>query len=173
MQWIYLLAYEKGDPMAIYMKIDGLKGDATDKSHAQWIQLTHIHFNMQRQIDGSVGDGSQREVSRPYFSEAVISKEACSASGGLFAYACNGKSIPQVELDVCNGSDASEPSMKYILSNVIISRFEDHTNAGALPSEVLELNYTQIERTFTGKNAANQTRTPMRAGYNLETAEAM
>jgi len=71
--------------MAIYMKIDGLKGDATDRSHAQWIQLTHIHFNMQRQIDGSVGDGSQREVSRPYFSEAVISKEACSASGGLFA----------------------------------------------------------------------------------------
>jgi len=58
MQWIHLLAYEKGESMAIYMKIDDLTGDATETSSLVVLKIMQTHEPSHR------GLGVQLHVNR-------------------------------------------------------------------------------------------------------------
>jgi len=160
--------------MAIYMKIDGINGNVSAKGHENWIELQSVNFGASRHIHSNTGHAFDREASKPTFHNITISKYSDISSSDLFTKMCEGKSISQIQIDVCHTDQELSPHLQYTLHNVIISQISDVvTKSSGNPLENLSLNFTKIEKKFTPRNSQNQSQAPKSAGYDLETAQMM
>ncbi len=157
--------------MSIYMQISGVNGNATDQHHQNWIQVEHINMKMHRNVYHRVGFGETRESSVPHFRTLLLTKKADNASSDLYNCACSARSIPQLLIHVCNQPDTQTPSVSYILYNVMVAGFEDHIAESGMPSELITLSYTKIERSYTNTVASGRFSAPKRVGYDLMKAE--
>ena len=56
--------------MAIYLNIDGLKGDVTAAGHEEWIECMSLQWGVGRGIHTPTGSSQERESSAPFCSAA-------------------------------------------------------------------------------------------------------
>lgn len=155
--------------MAIYMKVQGITGDVSEKSHEKWIELDSFDLGVKRNVSTRVGRVADRDHGVPDFSEVSIIKRLDMASNNLFQAVCSGDSIGTVEVHICSTGKEFEPYVKYLLENVIVSRHHNYVASGAVPTESLTLNYTKIQKTYIGRDSQHQMQSPHSAGYDLET----
>lgn len=165
--------------MTIYMKIDSIDGDVTAKGYEKWIELSSIHFGVQRNINTKPGKVINRESTRPAIKEFAITKHMDKTSPLLFTESCVGKAKSQVEIHICHTGDDISPYMQYTLNNVLISDYfveykenednqEQSTNDH--PQENITLNFDKIEMKFTPYDEQHNAQSPIPAGYDLNTA---
>lgn len=155
----------------IYLHLPGIAGNVSAKGYQNWIALISFQFHIGKNLAMQVGRKNDRYSARPHFSEMEVVKYRDIASPLIFSRLLDNTVLDQVEIHkVMTGSNNLEATEKYMLKDVVISRFE--SAAGEIAdSEVLNFNFTQIELSYSGRNAANKMTSPLRAGYNLETAE--
>lgn len=162
--------------MTIFMKIDGINGDVTAKGYEKWIDLSSIHFDVQRNINTKPGKVINRESTRPAINEFSITKHMDKSTPLLFTEACIGKAKPQVEIHICHTGDDISPYMQYTLNNVLISNYfveyEDaqEQSANNHPQETITLNFDKIEMKFIPYDEQHNAQSPIPAGYDLNTA---
>jgi type VI secretion system secreted protein Hcp len=165
---IYLLPFLTIPGLAaIYVKIEGLKGDVTSPpEYAEWIECTSLNWGVGRAISSSVGTSSDREASNPSISEVTVTKEFDSTSVPLFVEAAVGKGR-KVEIHFVNsGADKSIAYYEMTLSDALISSFSQSSN-GEEPSESVSINFTKIElKQTTGKTTSV-------GGYDLSTGKKL
>ncbi len=158
--------------MAIYMKIDGANGDATATGHNNWIEIQSMHYGIVKDVNTSSGNINRRIKSEPFVGEMMLHKTADSASIALMTAAASNKVIPSILIESCHSDNNGDAHSKYKLTNVIVSEYVDsHDGSTGLPQESLRLNFTQIEKTFIPRDAANKAKSPITGGYNIETGE--
>jgi type VI secretion system secreted protein Hcp len=155
--------------MAIYMKIDGINGDATQAQHKDWIVLHSFQWGIGRGISTPVGAAQRREASEPSVSEVVITKPLDAASVLLCQEAAIGKDGKTVKIDFCRTDKEGTPYLQVILTNTLISGYST-SSAGDAPSESISLNFTKVEYSETGPNEKNAGGNPVKFAYNLATA---
>ena len=76
--------------MPVYMKFEGIDGDATHQGHEKWIECTSFQWGTGRSIMTPVGRAANRESSAPSISEVTITKASDVASIKLFQEAVTG-----------------------------------------------------------------------------------
>jgi type VI secretion system secreted protein Hcp len=134
--------------MAIFLKYGSIKGETTQSTHSEWIEVNSFQFGVGRGISSGVGGGSKREASAPSVSEIVVTKTFDISSPLLLKDAIGGKAVEaKIELTQTDNSGKHIAFQKYILTNTLISGYSV-SSGGDRPSESISLNFTKIDSEY-------------------------
>jgi len=135
----------------IYMKIDGVDGESTNKGHEKWCEVISMSNAVSRKVaDGAVDTSRVRGSTT--LGDVHISKMLDKASVKLQEKCAAGEFIPKVEIHVCTKVGNAETTvLKYVLSNVILSQYDINCTdpSRSLPVETVSLDYEKIVWTYT------------------------
>jgi type VI secretion system secreted protein Hcp len=153
----------------IFMKIDGIDGDATEENHKKWIEVTLFELEGMRAMDTKVGYGGRREASLAELKDLHIVKHLDSASPKLLVESLAGKDGKKVDIHFVT---AASPAMTYLeikLENVLVSGYHllSGEEAGSEPQENVELNFTKIEYKYTPRDALNKPGSPVATSFDV------
>ncbi|PZW51003.1 type VI secretion system secreted protein Hcp [Humitalea rosea] len=134
--------------MAIFMHHPVAKGETTQLTHKEWIEVHSFQFGVGRGISSGVGGGSKREATAPSVSEIVVTKTFDISSPLLFKESIGGKAVTvKIELTQTDNSGKHVAFQKYILTNTLISGYSI-SSGGDRPSESISLNFTKIDSEY-------------------------
>lgn len=134
--------------MAIFLKYGSIKGETTQVSHKEWIEIQSMQFGVGRGISSGVGGGSKREATAPSVGEITLSKTMDISSNLLLKEALGGKAVDvKIELTQTDNSGKHVAFLKYILTNTLISSYSI-SSGGDRPSESLSLNFTKVDSEY-------------------------
>ncbi len=147
-----------------FLKIDGIDGESTDDTHADWIEIDAFSHGLSQPAAGAPSDRGGRTSGRVDHSQFTIVKGLDKASPNIALHCCNGKHIPEVVVELCRASGDKEKYMEYKLQDVTIASVRPAGNSngdGAVPKEEVSFAYGRIDWTYvetdhaTGKPRGN------------------
>ena len=134
--------------MAIFLKYGDIKGETTQVTHKDWIEVNSVQWGVGRGISSGVGGGSKREASAPSVSEITVTKTFDIASPLLLKEAIGGKAVQvKLELTQTDNSGKHVSYQKYVLDGALISGYSI-SSGGDRPSESLSLNFTKFDSEY-------------------------
>lgn len=157
--------------MAIYMKYDGIDGEATHDSHQKWIDISSMQFGIGRAISTPSGSTANREASQPSVSEITLKKQMDGSSPKLFTESATGNIGKTVKIDLVSTGSPGNTYVTYTLTNTLISGYSVETG-GDRPAEAVTLSFTKIEYKFIPYDDKNKAGTPVTVSYDLSTAKS-
>jgi type VI secretion system secreted protein Hcp len=169
--------------MGIYLQIDGIQGPVTAKGLEGFIQAESFTSNIQRKLATQAGAVSNRETSKPVFSEITLTKIVDKTTPLLFTEATVGASKSNAVVKFISAGSNLNEYLTITLGNVMISSQtldttdrnvsdDGENNRSDRPTESITLNFTKIEVKYTPYDNQNNVGSPIPAGYDLETAQA-
>lgn len=157
--------------MAIYLKYEGIDGEATHEDHKKWIEVGSLQFGIGRGISTAAGSTANREASEPSVSEVVITKTLDGASSKLFTESATGATGKKVEIHLVSTGSPGNTYVEYTLTNSLISGYSV-SSGGDRPSELISINFTKIEYKHIPFDASNKAGTPVTVSYDLSTTKS-
>ncbi|WP_075188054.1 Hcp family type VI secretion system effector [Teredinibacter haidensis] len=157
--------------MAIYLEWEGIEGNVTADGYDKHLSVDSFQFGVARGITMEAGNCSNREASRPSFSEVHVTKPADNSCTAIFtegAYGSAGKTI-KVKF-VQTGSDKVTEYMTYTLENCLVSSYSVSADSEGDPIEAISISYTAIEVNYADYDMTNKQASPQRVGYDLAKA---
>lgn len=148
--------------MALFIKFDGIDGEAKDKDHKGWSDILSLSWGLHRAGAGATGQTRRRGVVT--VEDVVCTKEYDKSSPKLAEAVCTGKVFPKVEIHntTTYGEGNRATFLKYELKNVLVSSHNvSAAGAGdAVPSEAMSLNFEEVKQTYVeygadGKKVGN------------------
>jgi type VI secretion system secreted protein Hcp len=157
--------------MAIYVKYEGIDGEATHDTHKKWLDVSSLQWGMGRAISTKSGATTNREASEPSVSEVTISKLMDSSSPKLFVESCTGAAGKKVEIHLVTTGSPGNTYAAYTLTNALVSSYSMSTG-GDRPSESVSISFTKVEYKFTPYDDKNKAGTPIAVSYDLTTTKS-
>ena len=152
--------------MAIYLQIEGIKGNVTAKGHEDWIDISSVQWGVGRAISSAVGTSADREASKPSISEVTVTKLMEESTPLIFTEACVGKS-KKVSIHLCTtGTDSIETYMEYDLEDCMVSGYS-MSSGGDRPSESISFSFTKLMMKYIPYDKAGKAMSPIPAGYDM------
>ena len=153
--------------MAIFLKYGEIKGETTQVTHKDWIEVSSVQWGVGRGISSGVGGGSKREASAPSVSEITVTKTFDIASPLLLKEAIGGKAVQvKLELTQTDNSGKHVSYQKYVLEGALISGYSI-SSGGDRPSESLSLNFTKIDSEYLNIDDKFATKTTGHIVYDI------
>jgi len=155
----------------IYLKIDGLDGEAQDQNHKNEIEVLSFSWGVTNVGSGDIGIGSGS--SRASLADLSVMKHVDKASPGLFLNCCTGKSFPSATLTVRKaGGNNPVEYLKYDLTEVFVSSVQTSgSDGGGIATESASLNFSKIKLTYTPQAADGSAEASIDKSYNVKTHE--
>lgn len=157
--------------MAIYLKYDGIDGEATHQDHQKWIDIQSLQFGFGRAISTPTGSAANREASQPSVSEIVFTKGMDASSPKLFTEAVTGNKGKTVNIDLVSTGSPGNTYATYTLTNALVSAYS-LSSGGDRPSESVSISFTKLEYKLTPFDATNKAGTPVTVSYDLATGKS-
>ena len=157
--------------MAIYMKYEGIDGEATQDKHDKWIDISSLQFGIGRGISTPSGSTANRESSEPSISEVVVTKQMDGSSSKLFTESVTGAAGKKVEIHLVSTGNPGNTYAEYTLTGGLISGYSI-SSGGDRPTESISINFTKIEYKLTPFDAANKAGTTVTVSYDLSTTKS-
>lgn len=157
--------------MAIYVKIDGIDGEATHETHKKWLDVSSIQWGVGRAISTPAGSTANREASEPSVSEVTITKLMDSSSPKLFTEACTGNAGKLVQIHLVSTGSPGNTYTEYKLTNSLVSAYS-MSSGGDRPSESVSISFTKLEYKFIPYDDKNKAGTPIAVSYDLSTTKS-
>jgi type VI secretion system secreted protein Hcp len=138
----------------IFLQIDGIKGESTDKDHKDWIEvLSYAHSISQAAsaVPSPSGGGGAGKVTHQEF---VITKNVDVASPILYQACATGKHFLNVVIDVSRATGrAPVKYMTITMKDVFVSTAAlSAPSANDSPIETIALNYGSIQWAYAPQN---------------------
>ena len=154
--------------MAVYMQVEGVKGDVSQENHVDWIPLQEVKLPTSRpDVNTTAGNISDRTTSQVTFEDIEISKYMDKASPDLMKWNIRGDT-KLVTIEICKENGA--PVLQLVLKDVILTNYEPTSDEEGKVEESISLDYTHIEYNYTPYDAKNKAKPVQRAHYDLEKA---
>jgi type VI secretion system secreted protein Hcp len=154
----------------MFLKIDGVKGDATDKAHAGWIEVVSFNTGVTQTGAGQLGGagGGGASAGKVDIAPLTITKQVDSSSPQLFLHACSGKHVPGVVLEVANTTN-QQPYLRYTLGDVIVSAVRTAgAGTGERPTEEVTFTFAKINMEVMSGNEKGAPGGKSEAGWDLK-----
>jgi type VI secretion system secreted protein Hcp len=135
--------------MALFIKFDGVDGEAQDKDHKGWVDVLSFSWGIHRAGGGATGQTRRRGVAT--VEDVVVNKEYDKSSPKLAEAVCTGKVFPKVEIhDTTTYAENRATYLKYELKNVLVTSHAVSGSSGgdAVPTETMSLNFEEIKQTY-------------------------
>lgn len=152
-------------PGSTFLKIDGIDGESTDKSHKDEISIDSFSVSAQgAQNIGSQSSGAGAgKVSIQSFS---ITKTLDKSSPLLFQAAATGKHFKDAVLSFTHKAGGKEQTyLKFDFQNVLISSVQDGSSGGGQPTEQVTFSFQKVAEAFIEPNG----KTGATVNFNLST----
>lgn len=157
--------------MALYLKYDGIDGEATHEEHKKWVDIGSMQFGVGRAISTPSGSTANREASEPSVSEIVVTKTLDSSSPKFFTEACTGAAGKKVIIDLVSTGSPGVTYTQYTLHNTLVSSYSVSTG-GDRPAESISLSFTKIEFKFIPYDEKHKAGSPITVSYDLSTTKS-
>jgi type VI secretion system secreted protein Hcp len=157
--------------MAIYLKLDGIDGDATHQGHQNWMRIENMDLGVRRKIRTKAGVSTNREGRQPAISPVRLIKRSCQATPLLVTEALAGSKSKTALIHVVETGSGGRTYMELTLSNVLVSRYQIIGEEGR-PLESFQLDATKIEMRYVPLGADNSAASPMVASYDMATSQS-
>ena len=156
--------------MALFIKFDGVDGEANDKDHKAWSNLLSFSWGLHKAGAGATGATRRRGVVT--VEDVVISKEYDKSSPKLAESVCMGKIFPKVEIhDTTTYGDGNRAVfLKYELKNVMVSSHNVSAAGGgdAVPHENISLNFEEVKQTYVEYDAKGAKKGNVEMNWKVE-----
>ena len=155
--------------MAIYATFGKTQGAVTAKGFENHVECTSFSLAGGRNIFMEVGTGVDRESTKPYLNEFVVTKKMDQASPDMWIGSLVGKTIDKVEVKCIKTSeDALEKYLHYTLEDVLVSSYNISNDDGTQGYESVSLAYNKIEMKYHPRKPDNSLGDPIPAGYDVK-----
>lgn len=154
----------------LYLKIDGIPGDSTERGYEEWIEAHQRSFSIKIPTDPSHGAGS----GRAQFSDIKISKFADKSSIKLALACASVKAIANIIIAHTrpdSGTGTRKQYMVYTLKNCRITSWAPSCTTENQLGDVEEvtLSYETIEYTYYPTTGNNSEKAGWDISKNIET----
>lgn len=138
----------------VFLRIDGIEGEATDSAHANWIDVLGLGSSVtQSTATGGGGGGSARAV----FSDMSIVKRVDRASPKLFVASAEGKHFPRVDIEFVRPGELRRVYYAIRLTDVQITGVRTNANATeGTVTEFVTFTFARINWTYTFFSGSGQ-----------------
>lgn len=141
----------------IYIKVDGIPGEATEEKHVGWGVALSLNWGAsQPHATASAGGGARGGISRCEHQDLVITKYLDKMTPPLNLHCCNGKRIPKITIDICRQVDTKLVYMQYELEGALVrstSIYADGSGSDEKPTEEVAFAYEKITQKYTEVDA--------------------
>jgi type VI protein secretion system component Hcp len=165
--------------MSIFLKLDGIESDATDKNHLGsegWIACDSYSGGTTRPMYVETGHGAQRETSSAEFEEVRLRMKMHKGSPKVFLASLLGASR-KATIHVTRAGDTSgtQNYLEITLSDAYVTNYAvDYSReGGATPSESIALNFTKIEKRYMPNGPDGKAGSAVPAGFDLATGKKL
>lgn len=157
--------------MAIFAKIEGLKGEVTAFGYKEWMQCSTFELGMGRGISVSGAGASRREATAPSVSEIRLTKEMDSIDALLWKEALGGAARKwEIHLTQTDRGGKHIAFLKYICEDTLISGYSI-AGADGRPSISLSINFGKITSEYIAIDANQNAQTTGAVGYDIVQAK--
>jgi type VI secretion system secreted protein Hcp len=136
-----------GSPVSMYMRFDGIDGDALEVNHLGWSEVDSINTSVFRPTSTST---LGRVRSRADFEDVIVVKPIDSAGVYLQQSAWTGKAFPTVEIEMVRNGDEGRTVMWSIeMRNVVVTSYsmgttgQDDLTPNSLPLVATSMHPTE------------------------------
>lgn len=150
----------------MFLKIDGIKGEAQDDKHKDEIDVLSWSWGMSQSGTSHMGGGGgSGKVS---VQDLSITKHMDKATPNLMLYCCGGKHIPKVLLTVRKAGEKALEYMKITMEDCLVS----HVSTGGSGSEdrlteSLSLNFAKVKVEYTPQKADGSGEAAIQMGWDI------
>lgn len=158
--------------MSAFILIEGVKGEASDSGHKDWIDVETYHWGASRKITSLTSTRGDRESSNATISDLHITKFMDSASPNIFINACCSRGCDmKIHLTKTGAGSGADVFMEYTLKNAIISDY--HVSGSKLnpnrPLEHITISFTEVEVKYTPYDEDGNAQAPIAVGFDTAT----
>lgn len=173
--------------MAIYMKLDGVMGDATlgtgplpdrpslhmivqsvVEDYKDWMSLTSVSWNITNGITTRAGtDADTKAAKSPNVSFVTVKKDFDAASADLVKIICKENTPRTCRIRYVATDFVGRHYLEYTFKKVLLTHWSTATDKDGAPNEEIHLNFTSFEMHYHPADAANVMQAPHRAEYDI------
>lgn len=163
--------------MGIFLKLEGIQSDATDKHNTGWIACDSYSGGTERPMFVETGGGKQRETSSANCREVRLRMKMHKGSPKVFLASLLGHA-KKATIHVTRAGDpsGSKNYLEITLSNAYVTRYSMNyadDNAGGMPWEEVSLNYTKIEQKYHPNKPDGKPGTAVPVGFDVATGKKL
>lgn len=154
----------------IYLKIDGIKGDATDEKHKDQIEVQAFTHAINQPTGGPQTSAGGLTGGRVIHGEFEIEKRMDASSPMLFLACSTGDPIKQATLTLRRSAKDQKVFMTYVFDQLIISSVEctgSTEGDDAIPNERIKIRYDKITLEYTPVDSAGKEGSKVKAGWDV------
>lgn len=151
---------------AIYMFIEGVKGDVTIKGYEEWIDVSSVQEGMSQVVDlgGATGGGA----GKVNIADTTIAKALDMTSPVLRQKITEGKSIPSVIISmVATGSADINEYFRIDLTNVYLTSISMSASGEEVPLESMSVTFEAVQWTYIPIKSDGTSGSPITAGWDI------
>ena len=128
----------------MFLKIDGIDGDSTDKKHKGEIELLSFSWGLSN--TGSSSSGGGGGAGKVVVQDFSIVAAMSSSSPQMMEKCCRGEHIPSVSLTLAT-KETKQEYLKIKLSDVLISGYNTGGGGagGAVPMDQVSFNFSKMD----------------------------
>ncbi len=153
-----------GSSVDVFLDLDGIPGDSDDAEFPHTFEILDWHLGATTSVGPETSGGARRKV-KPQ--PLTVVKLLDQASPKLFLACATGKHIAKATL-VARKASAKQPYLKVVLKDVYVSSYRSAPNSdGALPLDVVGLDYATLEIDYTVESPAGGIDKVVRAAFDF------
>ena len=152
----------------IFIKIDGIPGESTDRGHPHEIEV--LSYSWGESNTGAHAFGGGGGAGKVSMQDLHFTAHVSKASPTLMLYCASGKHIPKAVLTVRKGGSEGGgfDFLTITLTNALISSFQESgAGGGDLPQESLSMAFQSIQVQYKPQKADGSADVPVRFGWDL------
>ncbi len=132
----------------------GIPGEAEDKGHENWCEIIDLGHEFQikkpkKRKKGAPPVEASKADPKPKHEPVTITKYIDEATTGILRHCWTCEPLKEVTIECLRASGTNTPVvyLRIELKDVIITKYALAANAGDLPTEVIDLEYEQVDYT--------------------------
>ena len=151
-----------------FLKIDGIKGESTDKGHPDEIEIDSFSWGVSNtgSVSSGGGGGAGKAVNQDFSFSTGLSK----ASPNLMLACATGRHFPSATLTCRKAGGNQVEFLKIKLTDVLVSSYEiggsPHGDA-AVPEDSFSLNFAKIDFLYTSARTGEVVETTFDFAANI------
>ena len=159
-------------PLSIFLKIDGIAGEATAAGHAGEIMLQSFAWGSAAGTT-TAGAASGAGAGKVSFQNATVTKSVDKASPLLFQALASGQRLAECVVTI-EQADQPKQTIALTLSTCLIESISEVFEAAAPAShETIVIGFAKVKFEYTPQSATGSVEKPVTAGWDITTNKAV
>ena len=140
----------------MFVFIEDIEGDATEKTHDKWIVIQSCNWDVERAVEMTDIGSTQRGHANSNFGRVEVTSQMGKASNEIALSVANGTVRPSIEIHWCRSGESAKKGLEayslWTLKDVVIDKYSISASEDGIPEETWGLSYASIVHEFKSTN---------------------